>query len=148
MAGVQQAPIIPNVNIGGRIITDLTNLIMLSGVCNGAGLGNSGLRVPFAAGARVVTSGKTFRVVAVSMSVQTAGGTLLGYCDNDPGMGTNTALANAVYFATSGLGALNSAVNTYTERPIQYDVPAGKYLFCSNGAGALVANICVYGYEF
>lgn len=141
-------PAVPNLNIGGRIITDLTNLICLTGVCNGAALGNSSLRVPFAAGARAVTTAKTFRVVAVTMSVQTAGGVLLGYCDNDVAIGTNTAFSNAVYFATSGLGALNGANNTYTERPIQYDVPAGKYLFCSNGAGALVANICVYGYEY
>lgn len=148
MSQVLNAPTIPNIQLGGRTITDLSNMIMLSGVCNGAALGNSGLRVPFAAGARVVTSGKTFRVVAVTMSTQTAGGALLGYCDNDPGMGTNTALTNAVYFCTSGLAPMNGAVNTHIERAIQYDVPAGKYLFCSNGAGALVANVAVYGYEF
>jgi hypothetical protein len=57
-------------------------------------------------------------------------------------------VAVAVLLRSSGLGALNGANNTHIERAIQYDVPAGKYLFCSNGAGALVANVAVFGYEF
>lgn len=148
MASVQQAQVIPSLNLDGRIITDLTNLICLVGVVNGATLVNSSMRVPLGTSGRAVTSGKTFRVVAVSIMVSVAGSAILGYCDNDVGMGTGTAQTNPVYVGNSGMGAIGGAVNTLVTRAIQYDVPAGKYLSCSNGGGVTVGNIYIYGYEF
>lgn len=138
-----------SLQVGNRVITNLNNIIALIGVCNGAALGNSTLRVPFAAAGRAVTAAKTFRVLSIRLTASTAGGLLFGYADADVGVGVVTALTNPIYAnRNSGVYSINVAANQQLEMAVQWDVPAGKYLAISNGGGALVGTCEAFGYEF
>jgi len=138
----------PYLVIGNRVITDVDNLIVLTGVILSAALGKSSLRVPLAGAGRAVTAGKTFKVKAIRASISSAGSILMGYCDNDCGVGTNTAPTNPVYFnCSSGTAIICGAANSQVEQAVEYSVPTGKYLFCVTDGTTLAATVTVFGYE-
>lgn len=143
--------IIPSLQIGGRLITDLSNLIILYGSFSGAANGNTTLRKQDGSAGYAVTSGKTFVVVAVEIDlivIAASTSCTFGYADNDVGVEVNTAFTNAVYTARS---ASMFRIPTVTlgsyQRVPNLSVPAGKYLFVTNQAGACVGSMRVFGYE-
>lgn len=134
-----------SLTIGGRVLTDLTNLITLKGYVNGAGSGNSGL-VDLTGGARVVTATKKFKVIGFRVFGTVAGYFALGYCNNALGISTATApvAPNESYF---GAVPFNAVLNTSSDFLVDFEIPAGKYLYLSNGATATVAVLQLFGYE-
>lgn len=151
MAQVQQAPVIPSLYIGGRTISDLSNLIILYGSFSGAANGNTTLRKQDGSAGYAVTSGKSFVVVAIEIDlivVAASTACTFGYADNDVGVEVNTAFTNAVYTARSAsmFRIPTTTAGSYQRAP-NFSAPAGKYLFVTNQAGACVGSLRVFGYE-
>lgn len=143
---------IPTLTIGGRVFTDLSNLIMLVG-CSAGANGNSSLRKPGASAGYQVPVGKSFRVLAVRATISLAGAATqtICYSDNDVGFATATAFTNVVYPGGSYDGGTivfpQAASNTPIEQSMDFTVPAGKYLGCTNNFSASSIRIQVFGYE-
>lgn len=86
------------------------------------------------------TSATGFRVygMLIKATSTTVADCTVGYADNDVGMGTATAFTNRVFLGASSLVTWDNVANTNqqpTEWPIQFDVPANKYLAVNSGAG-------------
>ena len=158
MAIVNQPTVIPTLQIGSRVFTDLTNLITLSAnVSSTASQGRTTLRKLNASAGYQVTAGKTFTVAAALIFPKASMSNYnlqLLYADNDVGTRSNTAFTNAFYAcndnAATAMLVSSSLVpaNGYLswESVIGFQAPATKYL--SIDAGVLVdCVIKIYGYE-
>lgn len=140
---------IPQLTIGGRVMTDVTNLIVLMAACGGsAGTTTSGLRRSTDSSAYTPSGSKKFVAVAYSVDVLTAAGSLqLGSADNPIGMETSTAPTNPVYeTGTSVFQNINTNQTGHYEGYSGLQIPNGKYGF-SIGNAAAAAVIRIFGYE-
>lgn len=140
---------IPYITVGGRVFTDLDNLIVLHGNVNGAANGNSSLRKASASAGYQVPVGKTFKIMAVEGFVTTAGFGALGYADNDVGIASNTAFTNQVNAANSNNNSLAFATTATgnISNNFRFDVPAQKFPLITNSGNTTVGQVRVYGYE-
>ncbi len=140
---------IDSITVGGRVFTNTKNLITLMGIVNGAANGNSTLRKINASAGYVVPAAKSFRALAWRQDFATAGQAGLVYADADIGLNAGTAFTNPVYFGGSSLLCYIActAITVPKEYICDFLVPTGKYLNCSNGAGASVGLVYVFGYE-
>lgn len=142
----------PSLTIGGRVFTDLKNLIQLYAFVSGAGNGNCTFRRSDTTSGYTPSGSKTFRVLALRMEVYTtfAGAGSLLYSDNDVGIAAATAFTNAKSPLSGGQFPLvvqtTSNANIF-DKPINFVVPNGKYLGCTNNASAGVGSIVAWGYE-
>lgn len=146
-------PVIPTMEIGGRIFTDLgTRLKVLVGMhaYNGK---NLTLRAMNGTAGYQVTSGKTLRITALRVSVHTAETETydrLCYADNDVGISTSTAFTNQVYNGGAAPAANLASMKTagIIEIPVNFTVPSQKYpcmelTSSTNG----ISYVMAYGYE-
>jgi len=156
MANLIVPPAIPTLTVGGRVFTDLSNLIVLYGYASGTTTIYCSLRLATASAGYQVTSGKTLRILALEAhSVYTtaaaANGVLPGYTDDDVGMNSSTVGTNRVS-VTAGAGSLifppvNSAL-AYSQMPIDWRIPATKYPgFVVQSATLVNIGIRAFGYE-
>lgn len=127
---------IDTLQIGGRIFTDLTNLIVLFSSVN------SGTHATFlktyptqGTSGYSVTGGKTLTVQAIQLFSQTAVNAFnLLYNDIDVGFDSSTSFTNPVYF-TSGSSSQNASIPnifsaSVTQNQFYYPfwrTPAGKF---------------------
>lgn len=151
MAQIIYAPAIPILQVGGRVFTDITNLIILSGTFNGAVNGYCSARRQNGTTGYAPGAGKSFRLMAFELSVLTvtANATLqVGYQDADVGFGTNNAPTNLVQVAGSGNGT-GYSTNTVgvTQYALDFSIPTGKYLYTFNSGNVSVGHYRMFGYE-
>lgn len=143
----------PTIEVGGRIFTDLDNLVILHGYT--AGNLRCTLRKPNASAGYQVPVSKKFVVKAMRVWANTTGngyGTL-GYSDNDVGQNSATALTNGVFLGgdasidASGSGkAAQAASGAYVQRGeglTNFEVPAGKYISMTGSQTQYI----IFGYE-
>ncbi len=144
-------PQIPTLSIGGRVFTDLVNLITLEGNFNAAVNGYCTLRLPSGTAGYAVTTAKTLKIVAVELMtlVVAATGTVrIGYADTDQGVATNTAPTNPIYPAGAiANGWCDTSIANTTAYNLNFPVIAGKYIFIYNGGTAAQGAFRAYGYE-
>ena len=134
---------IPTLTVGGRVFTDLENLIELSGAGSSTSI-YSTLRLSGASSGYQVPVGKILQIRAVQFTATTPAVLAAGYSDTDVGYATSTAPSvNVVpyvqsdYFYTGG-------DTPQVGIPLQFDVPAGKYPYCNTSSGDMRARF--YGY--
>lgn len=155
MANIINGSVIPFLQVGGRTFTDLSNLKVLYGHVVGAGNGNCTLRENNTSSGYVVPVGKTFKALAIKITVITSNSSStpnnLLYADADVGLASSTAFTNPVYIINSsayyGLPSVLSTSNNQIESSIKFDVIAGKYLCFTNGGSVFAGSIEVFGYE-
>lgn len=142
---------VPSLEIGGHVMTDLENLIVLCSSGNGASLGKSTPRKPDASSGYVVPASKAFRIRAIELHIATIAANspiFFGYGDNDVGANSNTDATNLVLFG--GTAQYTQFPVTVTGKfsfaPIKWSVPTGKYLFTSCATAATL-GVLIYGYE-
>ena len=152
MATIIVPSAIPTLSVGGRVFTDLANLLTLSGYCAGGASPRTSFRKP-ATSAGYAPSGKTFVVKAIRLNTATtaaASPLSIFYSDNDCGIGSATAATNQVYMAgASSVASLSQGawvVATTYEFALNFVIPAGKFVGMENG-GTFSAPITIFGYE-
>ena len=150
---------IESLTIGGRIFTDLDNLIIISGFHN-AGNSTSGLFLQEDGTQYQVPVGKKLRIWAgVALSIDTtptANQIDFGYLDVPVALNTNVLGAGTVYCVSSGaypaattmnvVAAGNGDFYTRSGFDIKFDMLASKYPFMQGIPGA-DAVLTLYGYE-
>jgi len=147
--------------IGGRTLTNLTNLIQLKACVEATTTVRATFRKNNATSGYVVPASKQFRVVGYKAASQGAASTsqgsifTLGYADNDVGFDASTAFTNPVYQSTSsinaraGLGSvafLGSPGSSNYEGVCDFVIPTGKYPVMQGNCAAIV-GVELYGYE-
>lgn len=144
--------VIDTLTIGGRVLTDLTTLIVLAASYTSNSKATFRQAFPSAGSAGyAVTSAKTYTVAGIKFNANAATSLALLYADNDVGFDSATAFTNPVYQASGNTTATNiftpsaSSNSTQIEICPMFRVPAGKYLAISGGA--VVASALSYGYE-
>jgi hypothetical protein len=148
---------IPSLTVGGRVFTDLANLIILYGLVQGTTNVNGTFRrqTGTATAGYTPSGAKSFRALAIKTQVQhttaTASyGHVIGYSDNDVGVAAAAALTNFKQLGggASGFGAINSNNLNVFEYPIDFVVPNAKYLSqVASHANVVYCVSWVYGYE-
>lgn len=154
MASIQTPSAVPSITVGGRVFTDTSNLIVLYGFGGGSSPNFSARKQGSSAGYQVPV-GKVFKAQAVVVMPDsgTRNTLLLGYSDNDVGVGTATAFTNGVGIAggalTSNSGSLISGFSGGLPIGVATDfqVPATKFLSGQVGTTGLNATVIIYGYE-
>lgn len=146
---------IPTLTIGGRVFTDLSTLIELTGYCNTNA--NASLRLYSGSAGYQVTTGKTLTIGACKLSAATSSSNVtfnLGYADNDVGLDSSTAFTSAVWRGGSSSNRIvafivgSSGVSTSSvEMGIKVNCIAQKYVAFSGVAGAGGVYITAWGYE-
>lgn len=149
----QNTNMIPSLQVGGRIFTDVKNLITLYGNVQGAGNGNSTMRLPGASAGYTPSVGKAFRILAIRFTVTTggAGARIFPlYANNDVGLATGTAFTTGIGPGGSANEAALSCTtgqNAAIEMALDFLVPNGKFPGISNAAGSTAGYCQIYGYE-
>jgi hypothetical protein len=141
----------PAIQVGGRVFTDLTNLILIYG--RATTTTNSTLRKPNGSSGYTPAAGKTFTVHAVRAIVMAAAaaGCIIGYADNDIGFSSASALTNPVRIggASHPFIAMASLTPDMNEAALglsgAFAVPEAKYPFCESSSGDVLVH--VYGYD-
>lgn len=141
---------IPTITVGGRVFTDLTNLIQLMNYVNDTSYAT--FRAPNGTAGYAVTASTTLQVKAVIVHPGSTGAPSisLGYGDNDVGIGSGAAPTNAVWNAGSkDIMAVTGRGNTGSVGSqgavANFNIPAGKYPACYSSLGVVHAHI--FGYE-
>lgn len=146
-------PTQPTMTIGGRVFTDLTNLITLE--CSASGLTNVNctFRKAFSGSGYTPSGGTAFKCAA--MRIQSDSTTALSgkvlYADNDVGFITSTAFTNPVYVNgnSSTVGSFLDAaqyLGQVMELGCNFIIPNGKYPGVISG-GNQVLHVEMFGYE-
>lgn len=146
---------IPTLTVGGRVFTDLQNLIILKGYAQLSQ--NATLRNFTGTAGYQVTAGKTLQIQAVEWQTNsyftTGHSVFVLQTDNDVGLNTATAFTNPVYpfgNSTDTFGGLNVCNDTGTirsQKVYRFNVAAGKYVSMVNAAGSVNTEVTVFGYE-
>jgi len=138
-----------SITVGGRVFTDLPNLILLQGFANTAG----NITTPRAGGATagyVVPSAKTLKIQAVRLvsSTNTISRAYLLYGDTDVGMDSGSLPTTPIYLAGGGIsihslvaGAANAVGLSgpgYNEIACDWRIPTGKYPAVGISGGGVV----------
>lgn len=149
---------IPSLQIGGRVYTDLTSLIILGADATAGRWGT--MRLCSGTAGYQVTTGKTLTISSVAANSPAGGGssvygTIL-YGNTDVGFQSASAPTSPVYMFGSStvfpiLGAFaasGASVSNYKDTAINinFAVPATKYPALENSGGAEIFMIA-YGYE-
>ena len=148
---------IDTLTIGGRVFTDLTNLIILEMTANtGSGVVYSTFRLSNSSSGYQVTSGKTFTIYAIQATSLTSTARIsLGYGNTDVGNDSSSAPTSFV-----AEGHLIVAASPSAEPPrmiigggsivnfvANFSIPSLKYpCFVSDGSG-FQGSAFIYGYE-
>lgn len=139
----------PTIQVGGRVFTDLTNLIILRGYAT-----NTGYSSMFQAGsssAYQVTAGKTLTILAIEIFSEAAdNGAIFLYGDNDVGFNGASPTTPVFNFPTSTAATkLNTAVKSITSGwNYKWTIPATKYpAFEAQSGGGVGVWVTAYGYE-
>ena len=148
MGQTSGAPMIPNLMVAGRTFTDLTNLIVLNGICDNTNQ-YATLRLPNGTSGYQVPASRTLRILAVSATfsvVTGAAAVSIGYGDTDVGFSAASAPTTPVSLSNGGramyVGA--GALKPPYEMATNFTVPTGKYPYVSNSLS--LGSITVYGY--
>lgn len=149
---------IDTLTVGGRVLTDLTNLKTLVAQAGGsANTQNCTFRQIGTSAGYQVPGGKTFNVVALriytinDLGIAGASTVDLYYSTTDVGYGTNTA-TTTTGIAGAGVSTrfpIKSAQGDTVEFCLNWSIPTGFYLTCVgqyNVAGQ-EAMLYIYGYE-
>lgn len=138
---------IPSVDVGGRIITDTKNLVILrfkasSGKISSAG--NDGGLLGYA-----VPTGKTLRIVGIEisayLSISASNEIAVGYGDASVGIDSASLPANPVYLAGDPQCTPLILAQTFKlQYPSNFPVPATKVPFIKN-AGTGTVYVSMYG---
>lgn len=149
---------IPTLTIGGRVFTDLENLITLAGHASTGGSTESGLKRigPAFSTAYQVPASKALRVLAVKLGIAGNGVLQLDLGYNDAALTAQVAfgaLVNPV-FASSGTSIRNNSFISAKTSPgvLEQDfgegflIPAGKYPIASNISTTLDVDVQIYCY--
>jgi len=120
----------PGLTVGGRVFTDLKNLIVLRALIGAGGnLYGTARQLNASAGYQVPT-GKTLRVWAVREVTSVVNQAVnIGYGDDDKGTSSASAPTNAVWQGggvSLVLGKNSSQYGSY-EYPTNFAIPAQKY---------------------
>ena len=129
---------IPTLTVGGRVFTDLTNLIILYGMSTTSTHNWSTLRKQNGSSGYTVTSGKTLTINAVTCITpnSTAPAVSLLYGTSDVGLDSGSAPTGAVYLAggsstntiyISQCASSGSSLSQISSGSVDFQVPAGKY---------------------
>lgn len=143
---------IPTATVGGRVYTDLDNLIYLvTGVSTGGRYAT--FRTHNGSAGYQVTTGKTLTISSVVnlSDTSTAYYSLLCYGDNDVGLDSAAAPTTVVRLGGLAAGArahltsVGSGNISIPALPLKFQVPATKYpaIYSSNADSIMYA----YGYE-
>jgi len=133
----------PTITVGGRVFSDLKNLIVIrTRVGVGGNLYGTARSLNASSGYQV-PAGKTLRITAV----REVGSTLnqavsIGHGDDDKGMNSAAAPTNAVWQIGDKDGVLGKNTNQYgvTEFVTNFTIPTGKYpcAYTDSTGGAIV----------
>lgn len=147
--------LVPSLTIGGRVFTDISNLIVL---CGGPATAArfSTLRRPNGSAGYQITAGKTFRIEAIVIFSGTAASIAtynLLYGDTDVGLDSAAAPTTPVYCgggATVYTAMVGRGTGGASEQFPQvfhphFDIPATKYACITVDKAA--SAVFVYGYE-
>lgn len=147
---------IPTLTIGGRVFTDLQNLIILYCFCGPQGSTLNGTFRKAGASSGYTPSGsKTFKLSAIKYSIQATaaaatGSVLIGYADADVGLASAAGLTNGVFIAGGGspsnIGVGMAVMKETYEAVCDFVVPNTKYL-CAQAAAASAIATVAFGYE-
>ncbi len=141
---------IESLTVGGRVFTDLNNLIVLYGRAGSGGGGpNATFRLSSASSGYAVPASKVLTIMAYKIinlfsSTQVTG---LNYADNDVGFISAAAFTSPVYYA----GASNFDLGTpssgsFLDGDLNFEVPASKYIGYSNNISTAGISFFIYGY--
>lgn len=150
MSSLANPSAIPTLTVGGRVFTDLTNLIVLKASISAAGRYSTFRRLNGTAGYQV-TAGKTLTIVALrgfnrGAAVESVN---LQYGNTDSGVESAVDQTGVVY--ESGAAMYNSLAFSATsgssaEAPSGFTVPATKYPGVIGTTGSTV-SVYAYCYE-
>ena len=152
MSNLVQGFGVPSITVGGRVFTDLQNLIILKAYVTAAGQ-KATFRLPSGSAGYPVTAGKTLKVLALRAFASNTGSNsfIISQTDNDTGWASSTAATNPVYEAGSAdvTGVVQAGViSTANEFLSNFSVAAAKYLSVSGGNGAnATATVYAFCYE-
>ncbi len=149
---------LPTLNIGGRIITDLQNLIILYGECDDSTNLYATLRKQDGVAGYTPAAQRKFVVIAYeaalgSVTAAAAHMFRLHYQDNDVGINATTVPTNPVYIAgsqkTTALGSIATLQEPGAGRyagACDFQLPAAKYLGIQN-LNNFKLMVKIYGYD-
>jgi hypothetical protein len=140
----------PILEVGGRVFTDLTNLIVLFGSLSGNS--NTTLRKPADSAGYTPSGSKTYVMWALSYKHSAANEAYYGYADNDVGINAAPGLTNAMYPGNDGTLArfVYEAGTDITSNEMdlgKFVVPNTKYPFFATNGGVTILTGRVFGYE-
>ena len=142
---------IPTLTVGGRVFTDLSNLIILTGNCSGSSSGNGTLRKAGGTSGYTPSGSKTFVAKAIKVAFGTAGGLVqILYADVDIGASSATVFTNPVYIggAPNSSAEITGATSSIQESVLpDFIIPNGKFMCTNKLASATACTIQVFGYE-
>ena len=135
----------PVLQVGGRLFTDLTNMIVLN--CAANSTKTSTARLPGGTSGYAVPAGKTLRILAMQLSGSIDYGCSVGYGDTD--VGINSASVPTNYLNWVGhTSAPNASDKPFTPAnggvSCNWTVPTGKYPCSDSSTGAV--GVVMYGY--
>lgn len=145
----------PTLTIGGKVLTDLRNVIRLNAFATGTSTVRSTARLDSASSGYQVPATKSLRIIAARF--RNGGGTIaqvaIGYSDNDVGITASTALTNGVFASGSATVATTVpavaavAFAGLAEASLNFVVPTGKYVVMQKDTTSNVDMQCeLYGY--
>lgn len=137
----------PSLTVGGRVFTDLNNLITLSARVTGATY--STLRKPNGTSGYQVTAGKTLTIYAMKcVGISTTNAFKPGYGTTDAGQ-NGAAPSGSVVFAGdigTNTGFVISGAGSVLELAVNMTVPANDFPYIVSGS-ASDCYCLAYGYE-
>lgn len=148
----QNAGVIPTLTIAGRVFSDTKNLKILRGNIGSNTNRYTTTRISSGSGGYQVPVGYQLRVLAVRIDTVTgaAGSNLtILYSDNDQGIGTTTAPTNPVYMGgAAGSSYITGGITAAGEKetPVDFVIPAGKYLGFDGQGNSISCQVQAYGY--
>ncbi len=139
--------------VGGRVFTDLTNLITLIATPNSGGRHSTFRKEGSGSSTGYTPSGaKKFRVAAVRVISQSSTGTVFQLCqmDTDIGALVATAFSNPIYMGmessvANDAAATLAAYGAITEFNPNFVINNGKYMGIDGAT--IEMSVRVYGYE-
>ena len=152
MPQLAMGPMIPYLSVGGRIFTDLANLIVLIGRTSTTNRYSTG-RLFSASSGYQVTAAKTLKIMAGRVRTGTASNEIqlrLGYGDTDVGQDSSSAPTNPVWNGGDTSIAQISVIGTVATEfaaDCYMNIPATKYPCIDDGSTGGGCSYTLYGYE-
>lgn len=134
--------------IGGRVFTDLTNLIQVRCAVGGVD-GNASFRKYDGTSGYLPSGSNNIRWLAYKAYVQTAGKAAITSSTNDCGIATTTTPTGGAFIGgdlDAGVITGGQAANTLQEGPLNWLVNNGEYTSIQ-GDGAVLVFAELFGYE-